>query len=117
MLTYLSRLAPTLSEVTAPLRQLLKENNEFVWDANHDTVFQLVKDLLTQEPGSVLTYFDHTKDVKLQVDTSKCIYGCDRFHQYLYGRKVIVESDKLESIMRKPLAASPPRLQRMILQL
>ena len=118
--------------------------------------FTQVKNLLTQEPGPVLTFFDHTKDVKLQVDPSKCglgavllqgekpvayaskalneteqnyaqiekelyavLFGCKRFHQYLYGRQVIVESDHkpLEAIMRKPLAAAPPRLQRMILQL
>uniref|UniRef100_A0A671WXU4 Gypsy retrotransposon integrase-like protein 1 n=1 Tax=Sparus aurata TaxID=8175 RepID=A0A671WXU4_SPAAU len=156
MVTYLSRFAPRLSEATASLRQLLKENNEFVWDSNHDIALQQVKDLLTQEPGPVLTYFDHTKDVKLQVDASKCglgavllqeekpvayaskalteteenyaqiekelyavLFGCKRFHQYLYGPQVVVESDHkpLESIMRKPLAAAPPRMQRMILQL
>ena len=156
MVTYLSRFAPRMSEATAPLRQLIKENSEFVWDSNHDAAFQRVKDILTQEPGPVLTYFDHTKDVKLQVDASKhglgavllqeekpvsyasktlteteenyaqiekelyaVPFGCRRFHQYLYGRQVIVESDHkpLESIMRKPLAAAPPRLQRMILQL
>lgn len=66
MVTYLPRFAPRLSEATAPLRQLLKDNNKFVWDSNHDTAFQQVKHLLTQEPGPVLTYFDHTKDVKLQ---------------------------------------------------
>lgn len=35
-------------------------------------MFQQVKNLLTQERGPVMTYFDHTKDVKLQVDASKC---------------------------------------------
>ena len=124
--------------------------------SNHDVAFQQVKSILTKEPGPVLAYFDHTKDVKLQVDASKyglgavllqqekpvayasralnetevnyaqiekelsaVLFGCKRFHQYLYGRQVTVESDHkpLESIMRKPLAAAPPRLQRMILQL
>lgn len=156
MVTYLSRFAPRLSEEMAPLRHLLKESSEFVWDSNHDVAFQRVKDLLTQEPGPVLTYFDYNKEVKLQVDASKhglgavllqdekpvayasktlndtevnyaqiekelfaVLFGCKRFHQYLYGRHVIVESDHkpLESVMRKPLAAAPPRLQRMILQL
>ena len=47
------------------------------------------------------------------------VFGCKRFHQYLYGRQFVVESDHkpLESIIKKPLAAAPPRLQRMILQL
>ncbi|PIK51938.1 Transposon Ty3-I Gag-Pol polyprotein [Apostichopus japonicus] len=45
-------------------------------------------------------------------------FGCERFHQYLYGRSFVVESDHkpLETIMRKPLAKAPPRIQRMILK-
>lgn len=45
------------------------------------------------------------------------LYGCKRFHEYLYGRKITVESDHkpLETILRKPLALAPPRLQRMLL--
>lgn len=73
MITSLSKFAPRLSDATAPLRQLLKENSDFVWDSNHDVAFQQVKNILTQEPGPVLAYFDHTKDVELQVDASK--YG------------------------------------------
>lgn len=156
MVTNLSKFAPRLSETIAPLRQLLKENSEFMWDSNQDAAFHQIKDLITQEPGPVLTYFDHAKEVRLQVDASKCglgavllqgeklvalalktlneteenyaqiekelyavLFGCRRFHQYLYGRQVIVESDHkpLESIMRKRFAAAPPRLERMILQL
>lgn len=49
MVTYLSKFAPRLSETTAPLRQLLKEGSEFVWDSNHDGAFQRVKDILTQD--------------------------------------------------------------------
>lgn len=47
------------------------------------------------------------------------LWGCKRFHQYVYGRHITVESDHkpLEAIVRKPLAAAPPKLQRMIWQL
>ena len=47
------------------------------------------------------------------------LFGCRRFHQYLYGHKVTVQSDHkpLESIMKKPLSVAPPRLQPMLLQL
>ena len=47
------------------------------------------------------------------------LFGCVRFHQYIYGRRTIVHSDHkpLESIMKKPLSTAPPRLQRMLLQL
>ena len=47
------------------------------------------------------------------------LFGCQRFHQYLYGRDVTVHSDHkpLETIAKKPLCNAPPRLQRMLLQL
>ena len=34
------------------------------------------------------------------------VYGCQRFHQYIYGKKVIIQSDHkpLETIMKKPIA-------------
>ena len=46
-------------------------------------------------------------------------FGCKRFHQYLYGRKVKVETDHkpLVPVFKKTLSKAPPRLQRMLLQL
>lgn len=42
-------------------------------------------------------------------------FGCERFHQYVYGQRVVVETDHkpLESIFLKPLEKCPLRLQRM----
>jgi hypothetical protein len=47
------------------------------------------------------------------------VFGVERFHQYTYGRKVIVDSDHkpLETIFGKPLAAAPRRLQKMFMRL
>lgn len=47
------------------------------------------------------------------------VYGCEKFHQYIYGKEVGVESDHkpLESIFKKSLHQAPPRLQRMLLRL
>jgi len=46
-------------------------------------------------------------------------WGVQKFHTYLYGRQVIVETDHkpLEAIFKKPLNEAPPRLQRMLLKL
>lgn len=46
-------------------------------------------------------------------------WGVEKFHTYLYGRKVIVETDHkpLEAICKKALNDAPPRLQRMLLKL
>ena len=47
------------------------------------------------------------------------LFGCKRFHQYVYGQHVIVQSDHkpLESIMKKSITTAPARLQRMMLSL
>ena len=47
------------------------------------------------------------------------VYACERFHQYVYGRTVLIDSDHkaLEAIFQKPLFQSPLRLQRMLLKL
>ena len=47
------------------------------------------------------------------------VFGCERFHHYIYGKATTVESDHkaLQSIMKKPPPSAPPRLQRMMLRL
>ena len=47
------------------------------------------------------------------------VYGCTKFHQYVYGKKVNVQTDHkpLEALFKKPLFQAPQRLQRMMLRL
>ena len=47
------------------------------------------------------------------------VYGTTRFHQYTYGRSVMVETDHkpLEMISQKPLSTAPRRLQKMMMTL
>ena len=47
------------------------------------------------------------------------VFGTERFEQYVYGRRVKVETDHkpLESILKKSLLSAPKRLQRMMLRL
>ena len=41
------------------------------------------------------------------------LYGCKKFHQFVYGRKIITHTDHkpFEVILSKPLCQAPPRLQ------
>ena len=47
------------------------------------------------------------------------MHGCIKFHQYVYGKKVKVQTDHkpLEALFKKPLFQAPQRLQRMMLRL
>ena len=71
MATYLGKFAPNLSDVTAPLRDLTKKENAFIWDAVGEKAYNNMKQLLCKEPGPVLAYFDPQKDVVLQCDASQ----------------------------------------------
>lgn len=55
----------------------------------------------------------------IELECLGILFGLKRFHQYVYGRKVIVETDHLPliSIFKKPLHRAPARLQRMLLQM
>ena len=45
------------------------------------------------------------------------VFGLERFHYYVYGRSVIIETDHkpLEAIAKKILCSAPPRIARMLL--
>ena len=47
------------------------------------------------------------------------VHACKKFHHFIFGRKVKVESDHrpLQSIFRKPILSAPMRLQSMMLRL
>ena len=155
MVNYLQRFSPNLSSVTAPLRELLKEENVFHWREDVEgKCFNEVKKILSSPP--VLKYFDPDQEVELQCDASQkglgaclmqdgqpvayasrsltnaeqhyaqiekemlaIVFGTEKFEQYIYGRRVKVETDHkpIESIMKKNLLSAPKRLQRMMLRL
>lgn len=47
------------------------------------------------------------------------LFGCTKYHQYIYGNKVLVETDHkpIVNIFNKSLYDIPPRLQRIMLRL
>ena len=60
-----------------------------------------------------------TRYAQIKKELLAVVFAFNRFHQYVYGKEIKVESDHkpLESITKKPLSAAPTRLQRMLLQL
>ena len=154
MVNYFAQFIPNQSTITAPLRQLLKKDVDWMWLPEHTSAVQELKQILSSKP--VLKLFDSSKPVKLQVDASKSglgaclmqdghpvayasrsltsaeenyaqiekellavVFGCERFHCYVYGRSAQVDSDHklLEAIAKKPLCKASPRLQHLLLRL
>ena len=69
-INYLQKFAPWLAEVTGPIRQLMKKENEFNWDESiHGKCFDQIKKLMTQAP--VLRFFDPKIHTVLQCDASQ----------------------------------------------
>ena len=64
-----------MSEITAPLRTLMRTEVEWSWDPNvHGRAFEAVKNRLQNAP--VLKYFDNKKPVVVQCDASQSGLGC-----------------------------------------
>ena len=56
---------------------------------------------------------------QIEKETLAIVHACKRFHFYVFGRPVTVQSDHkpLQAIFTKPLLAAPMRLQSMMLRL
>ena len=56
---------------------------------------------------------------QIEKETLAIVFGTQRFHDYVYGKPVIVESDHklLQPIFSKPITSAPPRIQRFRLKL
>ena len=58
-----------------------------------------------------------TRYAPIETEMLVVVFTCCKFHQYIYGRSVLVETDHkpLQAISTKPLSQVPLRLQKMIL--
>ncbi len=73
MCQYLSMFVPNLSEIILPLRELTKQDMEFILSRTQENAFQSAKDLISN--NTVLQYYDVSKPVTLQVDASEEAIG------------------------------------------
>jgi len=64
---YMGPFIPNLSTLTAPLRELLKENHQNVWSPAHQEAYN--KDSISSEV--TLTYFDPRKEIGLRCSRKK----------------------------------------------
>ena len=68
MANYLAKFVPNFSNITSPLRELLKSENEWQWLDIHHRAVSEVKKLITEAP--ILGFFGVKKPVMISVDAS-----------------------------------------------
>ena len=73
MCQYQSKFCRNLSETVLPLRDLTKQDAEFVWPNTHKNSFSSAKELIAS--ATVLRYYDPSSPVTLQVGASENAFG------------------------------------------
>ncbi len=107
MMNYLQKFAPHLSQVTAPLRMLLKNNTEFRWDSTmHDKCFTQIKKIITEAP--VLKFYNPTDEVTIQCDASQYGLGAclmQNGHPIMYASRSLTNTEANFAQIEKELLA------------
>ena len=68
MVNYLTKFSPRLTELSEPIRELIKEKVPFNWGPEHQESFNMLKKELVRAP--VLAYYNPKKETMLQTDAS-----------------------------------------------
>ncbi|XP_043473419.1 uncharacterized protein K02A2.6-like [Leptopilina heterotoma] len=96
---YVRKFIPNLSELTAPLRELLKDGVEFQWFESHSKALQEIKAALKNAP--VLANFNANIEIFIQSDASKSSLGIEktksRARQLLYWPGLMSEIENMIS--------------------
>ncbi|XP_017304659.1 uncharacterized protein K02A2.6-like [Diaphorina citri] len=69
MFNFLREFIPTMAEITAPLRILLRKNIDWHWTSVQQEAFEKLKSIVSTTP--VLKHFDSRQDVTIQCDASQ----------------------------------------------
>ena len=107
MINYVQKFAPGLSELTSPIRELLKKENQFRWDENvHGICLSKIKNILTSTP--VLKYFDPEKPTVVQCDASESGLGAcimQEGHPIAYASRSLTATECNYAQIEKELLA------------
>ena len=122
MVNYVQKFAPNLADLAKPLRELVKKQNEFVWEEGvHGKCLEQVKQVkqvLTLSP--VLKFFDPQKKTILQCDASMSGLGAcllQEGHPVAYASRAHTTTETNYAQIQKellPTAFGVERLRAMV---
>lgn len=73
MVSFIGKFIPNLTAKTSCIQELLHRDCEFKWTVKDEHEWQKLKNTLTTAP--VLSFYDHTKRIKVSTDASKDGFG------------------------------------------
>ncbi|XP_048587408.1 uncharacterized protein K02A2.6-like [Nematostella vectensis] len=131
MVQFLSRFIPNLSSVSAVLWDLTKSSSSLQYfDGRKPVTIQVdassrgLGATLLQEKGPVeyrskLLTETEQRYSNIEREMLAVVHGLEKFHYYVYGRHVTVQSDHkpLEAIFKKHIFSAPSRIARMMLRI
>ena len=106
LVKYLAQYIPHESEITEPLRSLLKEDVAWKWMPEHDTALQKVRDVLSSQP--LLRFYDVKKPVTIQADASSTGLGACLIQEnqpVAYASRALSSAEKNYSQIEKETLA------------
>jgi transposase InsO family protein len=110
---YLAKFIPNMSEVTEPIRKLLRSDVEFEWSTPQETAFRRIKDILTETP--VLAYYNVKKPVTVSCDASKSGLGAVLLQDnkpVAYASRALTDTETRYAQIEKELLAVVFALER-----
>ena len=153
LVNYLNRFSQNLAEISAPLREICRQDVEFELTESVYVAFSKTKEEISK--NVTLPYFNPKSETTLQTNASKkglgavilqnskpvmfalraltgaeknyqnlereclaTIWGMEKFHYFLYGKKFTLETDQkpLVSIYKKHMVEISPRIQRLVVR-
>ena len=103
---YLEKFIPNLSHENEPHRQLLKAENQFQWEDQHEKAFKTLKNLCTE--ALVLKLFNVKEPVELHCDASSTGLGScliQNGNPIAYSSRALTDSEQRYAQIEKEMAA------------
>jgi len=106
MLNFLASFIPNRATITAPLRNLLKSDVPWHWEAEQKQAMSRIKEVLTSTP--TLKLFDSSVPVTIQSDTSAYGIGAclmQNGHPVAYVSRSLSDTESMYAVLEKELLA------------